>query len=99
MGRVCCKHSPRRDPAMTTVLIVGSGAREHALAWAIARSPHVDRIVCAPGNPGMARVAECRPVNVKAPADIASLADDVDAELVLVGPEEPLAAGAVDAVE
>jgi phosphoribosylamine--glycine ligase len=84
---------------MSTVLVVGSGAREHTLAWALARSPHVDRVVCAPGNPGMAHVGELRPLDVKRPDDIAALADDVDAELVIVGPEDPLALGAVDAIE
>jgi phosphoribosylamine---glycine ligase len=84
---------------LTTVLVVGSGAREHTLAWALAKSPHVDRVVCAPGNPGMARVGECLPLDVKDPAQIAALADAVDAELTVVGPEDPLAAGAVDAVE
>ncbi len=84
---------------MTTVLVIGAGAREHALAWGFSRSPSVDRIVAAPGNPGIAALAECVPVDVKDPAGIAKLADDVDAELVVVGPEEPLVAGAVDAVE
>jgi phosphoribosylamine--glycine ligase len=83
----------------TTVLVIGGGAREHALAWAFDRSPHVDRIIAAPGNPGIATLGECVPVDVKDPAAIAQLADAVDAELVVVGPEEPLVAGAVDAVE
>src|SRR3954447_13122702 len=84
---------------MSVVLVVGSGAREHTLAWALARSPHVDRVVCAPGNPGMAHIGELRPLDVKRPDEIAALADDVDAELVIVGPEDPLALGAVDAIE
>src|SRR5262249_51345999 len=78
---------------------VGNGAREHALAWGIARSPEVDRVVCAPGNPGMARVGECIPVAVDDPAAIADLADDLDAALTVIGPEVPLVAGAVDALE
>jgi phosphoribosylamine---glycine ligase len=84
---------------VTTVLVIGGGAREHALAWGFARSPHVDHVVAAPGNPGIATLAECVPVDTKNPDAIAQLADDVDAELVVVGPEEPLVAGAVDAVE
>jgi phosphoribosylamine---glycine ligase len=84
---------------MNTVLVVGTGGREHAIAWGIARSPEVDRIVCAPGNPGMATIAECRPVDVTDPEAIADLADEVAADLVIVGPESPLVAGAVDAIE
>ena len=82
----------------TRVLVVGGGGREHALAWGLARSAAVDEIVSAPGNPGMAELGECRPVDPTDPAAVARLADEVDAELVVVGPEEPLAAGVVDAV-
>jgi phosphoribosylamine--glycine ligase len=84
---------------VSVVLVVGGGAREHALAWGFSRSSAVDRVVAAPGNPGIATLAECVSVDVKDAAAIAKLADDVDAELVVVGPEEPLVAGAVDAVE
>jgi phosphoribosylamine--glycine ligase len=81
------------------VLVVGRGGREHALAWAFSRSPERPELVCAPGNPGMAELAPCRAVDVRDAAAIASLADELDADLVVVGPEEPLVAGAVDAVE
>jgi phosphoribosylamine---glycine ligase len=84
---------------VTSVLIVGNGAREHTLAWGMTRSTEVDQVVCAPGNPGMARLGECRPVAVDDPVAIADLADDIDANLVVVGPEVPLVAGAVDALE
>jgi phosphoribosylamine--glycine ligase len=84
---------------VTTVLVVGGGAREHAIAWAMARSPEVDRVVCAPGNAGMAELGDCVPVALDDPGAIAALADDVRADLVVVGPEVPLVAGAVDAVE
>ncbi|GIU85876.1 MAG: phosphoribosylamine--glycine ligase [Acidimicrobiia bacterium] len=83
---------------MARVLVVGSGGREHALAWALARSPHVDEIVCAPGNPGMAGLGECRPVAAADPAAVADLADHVGADLVVVGPEDPLVAGVADAL-
>jgi phosphoribosylamine--glycine ligase len=80
------------------VLVVGSGGREHALAWALARSPRVDEVVAAPGNPGIEALGECRPVAVDDPAAVAELADQVDADLTVVGPEAPLVAGVVDAI-
>ncbi len=79
-------------------LVVGGGGREHALVWGLARSASVDEIVAAPGNPGIEALARCVPVDVKDPGAIAELADAVDADLVVVGPEEPLVRGAVDAV-
>jgi phosphoribosylamine--glycine ligase len=82
----------------TRVLVVGAGGREHALAWSLARSPLVDDIVCAPGNPGMATIGECLPVAATDPAAVADLATKLDADLVVIGPEDPLVAGAVDAV-
>ena len=83
---------------MTTALVVGAGGREHALAWRLAQSPHVDTIICAPGNPGTATLGENRPLDTGDPAAVAALADRVDASLVVVGPEDPLVAGAADAV-
>jgi phosphoribosylamine--glycine ligase len=80
------------------VLVVGSGGREHALAWKLAQSPSVSEVIAAPGNPGIATIAECRAVAPSDPASVAQLADDVDAQLVVVGAEEPLVAGVVDAV-
>jgi phosphoribosylamine--glycine ligase len=65
----------------------------------MARSPLVDEVVCAPGNPGMARLAECLAVTATDPVAVRDLADKVDADLVVVGPEDPLIAGVVDAVE
>ncbi len=79
------------------VLVVGSGGREHALAWKIAQSPLVDRLFCAPGNAGIAQVAEC--VDVEA-ADILNLrkfARQNAVDLTVVGPEAPLTRGIVDA--
>jgi phosphoribosylamine--glycine ligase len=82
----------------TRVLVVGGGGREHALAWGLARSPIVDEVVCAPGNPGMAQLGECMPVNASDPAAVTDLANKLDADLVVVGPEDPLVAGVVDAL-
>ncbi len=81
------------------ILVLGSGGREHALAWALARSADVDAVICAPGNPGMAALGRCVPVDVADPAAVAQLTDDLDADLTVVGAEVPLVAGAVDAIE
>ncbi|HVZ40805.1 MAG TPA: phosphoribosylamine--glycine ligase [Candidatus Kapabacteria bacterium] len=83
-------------PDRITVLLLGSGGREHALAWKLHRSPRVARLVCAPGNPGMAKLGELRPVPVEDADAVAALARDVTADLVVVGPEAPLAAGVAD---
>ncbi len=79
------------------ILLVGSGGREHALAWKMRQSPLVDRLFCAPGNPGIARVAECV-ADVKADdaAGLARLARELKVGLVVVGPEMALAAGLAD---
>ena len=82
----------------TRVLVVGTGGREHALAWGLARSPLVAEIVCAPGNPGMATIGECVPVDATDPAAVGDLADRLQPDLVVVGPEDPLVAGVVDAL-
>jgi len=79
------------------VLIVGGGGREHALAWRIAQSPEVERVFAAPGNPGIARVADCLPAGDGSPDAYLSVAESVDADLTVVGPEAPLVAGVVDA--
>lgn len=79
------------------VLIIGGGGREHALAWRLAQSPDVERVFAAPGNPGIARVAECLPAGDGSPDTDLALAESVDADLTVVGPEAPLVAGVVDA--
>jgi phosphoribosylamine--glycine ligase len=83
---------------MTRVLVLGAGAREHALTWGFARSSIVDEIICAPGNYGMSTIAECRAVDVNDPAAVVDLAEEIAPELVVVGPEEPLVRGVVDAL-
>jgi phosphoribosylamine--glycine ligase len=80
------------------VLVVGSGGREHALAWKIARSPLVSAVVCAPGNPGMAQLGECRDVAATDVAGQVALAREIGADLVVVGPEAALEAGIADAL-
>jgi len=80
------------------VLVVGSGAREHALLLALSRDPDVGRLVCAPGNGGTAELAENAPLDVADAAAVAALARDTGVDLVVIGPEVPLVAGAADAV-
>ena len=81
------------------ILIVGSGGREHALAWKIAASPRVDRLVAAPGNPGMAAHCELRDVGPTDVAGLVALAREVAADLVVIGPESSVAAGLADALQ
>ncbi|WP_112321419.1 phosphoribosylamine--glycine ligase [Oceanibium sediminis] len=80
------------------ILLLGSGGREHALAWAIAQSPQCDRLTVAPGNAGMERLADCIPCDIEDPRAVIELATRVKAELVVIGPEAPLAAGVSDAL-
>lgn len=80
------------------ILVIGSGGREHALVRALLRDHGVTEVVCAPGNAGIAAQVATLPVDVSDPEAVADLADQVDADLVVVGPEVPLVAGAADAV-
>jgi phosphoribosylamine--glycine ligase len=73
------------------ILVVGSGGREHALCWKLAQSPKTSSLYAAPGNPGIAQVANCLPTT-----DYLAVAESIDADLTVVGPETPLAAGIVD---
>ena len=80
------------------VLVVGSGAREHALCVALSSDPEVDALACAPGNAGTRAVAEPLPLDVADPVAVAAAATGWGADLVVIGPEAPLVAGAADAV-
>ncbi|WP_412541025.1 phosphoribosylamine--glycine ligase [Longispora sp. K20-0274] len=80
------------------VLVIGTGGREHALVTALSLDPAVSHVLAAPGNPGMAALAELRAVDPMDPAAVAALAVDTAADLVVVGPEAPLVAGVADAV-
>src|SRR6059058_2653788 len=81
------------------ILVIGSGGREHALAWAIAGSPLADRVYCAPGNAGIEEDAECVPIAATDTAGIVDFCRRSGIDFVVVGPEAPLVAGLVDALE
>ena len=80
------------------VLVIGSGAREHALVVALRRDPEVDGLITAPGNAGTAAVAEQHAVDITSRAAVAKLAVDTAADLVVIGPEVPLVLGVADEV-
>jgi phosphoribosylamine---glycine ligase len=80
------------------LLVIGSGAREHAICEALTRDASVSELHCAPGNPGIAKIATVVPVDITDPSAIADLAELLGSELVIIGPEGPLVAGTADAV-
>jgi phosphoribosylamine---glycine ligase len=80
------------------VLVIGSGGREHALCWAIAASPLLEKLWCAPGNPGIAAIAECVPIGVMDFPELVEFAKANRVDLVVPGPEAPLVAGVTDAM-
>jgi len=78
------------------ILVIGSGGREHAIAWKLAQSVHTSRLYCAPGNAGIGEIAECLPADVNNPVALADLAESIHADLTIVGPEAPLVAGVAE---
>src|SRR5215475_8068450 len=94
-GRCFKRRSVSYDRAVR-VLVVGSGGREHALAWSLDRSDDLDELHAAPGNPGIAALAHCHPVRADDHAALVSLARELRVDLVVVGPEAPLVAGLAD---
>ncbi len=81
------------------ILVIGSGGREHAIVWKLKQSPKVDKIYCAPGNGGIATLAECVPISVMDFDALVDFAKEKQIDLTVVAPDDPLAAGAVDAFE
>lgn len=81
------------------ILVIGGGGREHAIVWALAKSDKVAKLYCAPGNAGIAQLAECAPIAVHQFDELIRFAKDHAVDLVVVGPDDPLAAGIVDAFE
>jgi len=87
---------PARYSAPVKVLVVGSGGREHALAWQLHQAHGVTEVHAAPGNPGIARLGACHPVRAEDAEGLLALARSLDVDLVVVGPEAPLVAGVAD---
>ena len=81
------------------VLIVGSGGREHAIAWSVAKSSKVDKIYCAPGNAGIAEYAECADIGAMEFEKLAAFAKEKEIDLTIVGMDDPLVGGIVDVFE
>ncbi|NMO97423.1 phosphoribosylamine--glycine ligase [Paenibacillus lemnae] len=81
------------------ILVIGGGGREHAIVWALAQSPNAGTIYCAPGNAGIAQVAECVPIAVGEFEQLKDFAVEKKVGLVVVGPDDPLADGIVDVLE
>ena len=81
------------------VLIVGSGGREHAIAYSVAKSDKVDKIYCTPGNAGISEYAECAPIGAMEFDKITAFAKEKEVDLVIVGMDDPLVGGLVDCLE
>ena len=98
MPRAGIRETPDRRSTLAAVkaLIVGSGAREHALAWKLGQSPALDEVHAAPGNPGIASLGTCHPVRAEDGEGLLSLCGALGIDLVVVGPEAPLVAGLAD---
>jgi len=79
------------------ILVIGGGGREHALAWSLTAGRSDVSVVCAPGNPGIAAVATCRPADLTQPLELLGIAEQEEVDLTVVGPELPLSAGVADA--
>lgn len=79
------------------ILILGSGGREHALAWAVKQNPKTDRLIVAPGNAGIAQLAECADIDILSGATVVTFCEENAIDFVIIGPEAPLAAGVADA--
>ncbi|TMK95885.1 MAG: phosphoribosylamine--glycine ligase [Actinobacteria bacterium] len=88
--------APAPRLAAVKLLLLGSGGREHALAWRLAQSPRLDELHAAPGNPGIAALGDCHPVRAEDAEAVVELARSLAVDLVVVGPEAPLVAGVAD---
>ncbi|SHE98241.1 phosphoribosylamine--glycine ligase [Ruegeria intermedia] len=78
------------------ILILGSGGREHSLAWAVMQNPKCDRLIVAPGNAGIAQIADCAALDIENGGAVVSFAEENAIDFVIIGPEAPLAAGVAD---
>lgn len=98
-GTIPSQHVPPRQSSAVKILVVGSGAREHALAWKLKQSSHTDRVFCAPGNAGTAKLGENIAIPVSDLPALVRFAKENEIGLTVVGPDDPLAAGIVDLFE
>jgi phosphoribosylamine--glycine ligase len=89
----------KSEGARLKVLLLGSGGREHALGWALAKSPLLTKLYAAPGNPGVARHAECAAIDLSDHAAIIRFCREERVDFVVIGPEAPLVAGLADDLE
>lgn len=78
------------------ILILGSGGREHALAWAVMQNPKCDKLIVAPGNAGIAAIADCASFDINDGAAVVNFVEENAIDFVIIGPEAPLAAGVAD---
>ena len=78
------------------ILILGSGGREHALAWAVLQNPKCDKLIVAPGNAGIAAIADCASFDISDGAVVCEFAQSNNIDFAIIGPEAPLAAGVAD---
>ena len=78
------------------ILILGGGGREHALAWAVMQNPKCDKLIVAPGNAGIAKIADCATLNIDDGSAVVGFAEAEAIDFVIIGPEAPLAAGVSD---
>ena len=81
------------------ILVVGGGGREHAICWKLSNEKDVEKIYCAPGNPGIAKVAECVNIGDSDIAELVKFAKEKEIDLVIVGMDDPLVGGLVDELE
>jgi phosphoribosylamine--glycine ligase len=86
------------EEVVLKILVVGGGGREHALVWKILKSPLVKKVFCAPGNGGISKVAECIPIKATDIEGVVSFSLNNKIDMAVVAPDDPLAAGMVDAL-
>ena len=78
------------------ILILGSGGREHSLTWAVMQNPKCDKLIVAPGNAGIAAIADCADLDILDGAQVVAFVEENAIDFVIIGPEAPLAAGVAD---
>jgi len=98
VGTLERRRSEEKAERRMNILILGGGGREHGLAWAVKQNPKCDRLIVAPGNAGIAAIAECADIDIMDGASVVTFAEENAVDFVIIGPEAPLAAGVADAL-